>query len=59
MVIPEAEDTPGWAKLTALKNTICTCFSTTSSIMPTIAEIKDPMLNVYDEGVLLHPITLT
>jgi len=38
-------------KLTTLQNTICTCFSTASSILLTITDIKDLMVNIYDEGV--------
>jgi len=39
-------------KLMALQNAICTCFSTTASIMPTIANIKDLMVNFYDKYML-------
>ena len=39
------------SKLTALQNAIHTCFSTPLSIMPTIANIKDLITSVYNEGV--------
>jgi len=38
------------SKLTALQNAIRTRFTTATSILPTIAEIKDLMANIYDEG---------
>src|SRR6266481_2732773 len=37
------------SKLTALQNAICTRFTTATSILPTIADIKDLMANIYNE----------
>jgi len=41
-------------KLTALQSAIHTCITSAVLINPTLANIKDLIANVYDEGTLTH-----